>query len=325
MPDDRSSPHPYNPRAVARYAPAALVAALLMATALAFVYTESLKLTPSPILGTRVSKIFSPVCDCDTGTAEISFRLRQGDSLDLEIIDGNEHVVRHLVVRRHSQRGRVLFTWDGRDDAGAVVSEGVYRPRVRLHGQHRTIILPNPIRVDTTPPRAAFVSIGPRVFSPDGDNRHDRVIVRYRVSERAHVRLLVDGRSAALNRGTRTTGRIDWYGKVAGVVVPAGSHRLRLEARDVAGNLGPPTPPKTVVIRYIALGRTRIPAVAGRRIAVLVLTDATRYTWKLGARTGDARPGTLRIRAPQRPGRFTLTVTANGHAARAAVAVRAAP
>jgi hypothetical protein len=93
----------------------------------------------------------------------------------------------------------------------------------------------------------------------------------------------------------------------------------------VAGNLGPPTPPKTVVIRYIALGRTRIPAVAGRRIAVLVLTDATRYTWKLGARTGDARPGTLRIRAPQRPGRFTLTVTANGHAARAAVAVRAAP
>ena len=39
-------------RLVAKYAPAALVAALLVATALAFVYTEKLKLTLSPILGT---------------------------------------------------------------------------------------------------------------------------------------------------------------------------------------------------------------------------------------------------------------------------------
>jgi hypothetical protein len=55
---------------------------------------------------------------------------------------------------------------------------------------------------------------------------------------------------------------------------------------------------------------------------VLVLTDAARIEWKLGGRTGSARPGTLRLRAPLQPGRFTLTVTANGHSARAAVIVR---
>jgi hypothetical protein len=46
-------------RLVAKYAPAALVAALLVATALAFVYTEKLKLTLSPILGTKVDKVLA--------------------------------------------------------------------------------------------------------------------------------------------------------------------------------------------------------------------------------------------------------------------------
>ena len=73
---------------MARFAPAALVAALLAATALAFVYTESLKLTPSPILGTRVlPKVISPVCDCPTDSAVISFRLREADVLDIDLID----------------------------------------------------------------------------------------------------------------------------------------------------------------------------------------------------------------------------------------------
>jgi hypothetical protein len=44
--------------------------------------------------------------------------------------------------------------------------------------------------------------------------------------------------------------------------------------------------------------------------------------WTLGRRGGVAAPGTLRIRAPLQKGRYTLTVTANGHAARAAVFVR---
>ena len=68
-------------RLVAKHAPAALVAALLVATALAFVYTEKLKLTLSPILGTKVDKVLSPVCDCETSAAAISFRLRKGDRI----------------------------------------------------------------------------------------------------------------------------------------------------------------------------------------------------------------------------------------------------
>ncbi len=110
---------------MARFAPAALVAALLAATALAFVYTESLKLTPSPILGTRVlPKVISPVCDCPTDSAVISFRLREADVLDIEMIDEGGNVVRRLVRREKQPRGRVSFVWNGESDARVARSRG---------------------------------------------------------------------------------------------------------------------------------------------------------------------------------------------------------
>jgi len=308
---------------LARFAPAALVAALLAATALAFVYTESLKLTPSPILGTRVlPKVISPICDCETDSAVIAFRLREADVVDIEMIDESGTVVRRLVRRQSQPRGRVSFVWNGEGDDRVPVPEGSYRPRIKLRRQHRTIVLPNPIRVDTTPPVVAMTRLAPRVFSPDGDARSDRVVVGYRGNEPARVSLYVDGKRAVLKKGRQTEGTIDWFGRSGGEPMPMGPYTLRLGAVDLAGNKGRPTRSKVVVIRYVALGRSSIVTSPGGRFAVLVLTDAARVTWKLGARTGVARPGTLRLRAPLQPGRFTLAVTANGRSARAAVFVR---
>ncbi len=308
---------------MARYAPAALVAALLVATALAFAYTESLKLTPSPIIRTHVTKVFSPVCDCDTGTASIAFSLRSADRVEIDIVHGGD-VKRHLVAGRAYPKGTLEVVWDGRDDAGNVVPQGAYKPRVKLARQRRTIVLPNVIRVDTVAPTVELTRLAPRVFSPDGDRRADRVVVGYRVSEPARVSLWVDGRRAVLKKGQKTKGTIDWFGSVDGSPLSQGSYRLEVEAVDVAGNVGARTESKPVVVRYVALGRKRIEVVVGARIAVLVLTDAAQIEWKLGSRTGSARPGTLQLQAPLQTGRFTLTVTANGHSARAAVIVRSA-
>ena len=309
-------------RAVPRYAPVALVAALLAITAAAFAYTEKLKLTPSPILGTRVDKVFSPVCDCDTDVAEISFRLRKPDLLSVELIDRRGAVVRTLLDLEPTRRGPVTIVWNGRDDSGAVAAEGEYRPRVHLERQRRTIVMPNPIRIDTTPPEARLLSLAPRVFSPDGDGRRDRVRARYRVDEPASVSLYVDGVQRVRKRGQSTSGRIEWFGRLDGEPLSPGVYALALGARDTAGNLGPRTRPRPVVIRYVALGRDRIETVAGARFAVLVLSDASRVEWRLGARSGVTRPGTLKLRAPLQPGRYTLTVTANGFRDRAAVLVR---
>ena len=76
------------------------------------------------------------------------------------------------------------------------------------------------------------------------------------------------------------------------------------------------------MLRYVSLGRDRIVVGAGERFAVRVSADAERVRWTLGGRSGFAGPGTLRLRAPLQKGQFTLTVTAAGRSARAAVFVR---
>jgi hypothetical protein len=309
---------------VARYAPAALVAALLVATGLAFAYTEQLKLTRSPILSTRVPlKVFSPTCECGTARAQISFVLRKPDRVGVEIIDGSGDTVRTLVAGRRVQPDRrVTFTWNGRDDAGRVAREGRYRPKVRLAEERRTIVLPNRIQVDTTAPVVELVSTRPRVFSPDGDRRRDRVRVTYRADGPARVSLYADGVRVGRKRGQQEEGRIDWNGRVDGDPLAPGVYALDLRAKDAAGNVSESSRTVRVAIRYVALGRKRIETRPGARFSVLVLSDAARVEWRLGARSGTARPGTLRLRAPLQPGRFTLIVTANGYDARAAVFVR---
>ena len=308
-----------------RLAPAVLVAALLVATSAAFVVTEKLKLTRNPIVGPRVDKIFSPVCDCATGSATITFRLRNPDRVGVEIIDADGDVVRELARSRPQGRAPVTYTWDGRDGAGRVVEEGTYRPRVHLDRQRRTIVMPNPIRVDTTPPRIESFTARPIVISPDGDGRSDRAKIRYRVSERSVVELYVDGVRALRRLGTRTTGTMDWFGVAGGEPLPQGRYTLRLVARDVAGNLGPRSGSRTVAIRFLALGRDRVVTTPGGRFAILALSQARTLRWTLGGRSGVARPGALRLQAPTEPGRYVLRVDANGHVERAVVVVREAP
>jgi FlgD Ig-like domain len=307
-----------------RLAPALLVAALLVATSAAFVVTEKLKLTRNPIVGPTVDKVFSPVCDCDTAAAEIRFRLRTADRVSVEIVDGDGDVVRELARSRAQGRSPVSYVWDGRDGDGRVVEEGAYRPRVHLSRQRRTIVMPNRIRVDTTAPRVVSFTARPLVISPDGDGRFDRAKIRYRVSERAVVELYVDGVRALRRLGTRTSGTMDWFGSAGGEPLPEGLHTLRLVARDVAGNLGPRSGSRTVRIRFLALGRDRVVTAPGARFAILAISQARTLRWSLGGRSGTTRPGTLRLRAPDAPGRYALRVAANGHVERAVVVVRGA-
>jgi hypothetical protein len=305
---------------VARLASTVLVVALLAATLAAFALTQGLKQQKSPIFGTSVDDILSPVCRCPTASATIAFRLRKPDRVDVSIVDGDE-VVRTLVSDEPYERS-VRLAWDGRDDAGNVLPEGKYRPRVHLDKDRSTITFPNDMRIDVAPPALEFVRIAPRVISPDGDGRRDRAVVRYRLSDDAKGLLFVNGRRHTETRFARPQGAIVWNGRRDGRSLPPGLYTLALSARDAAGNVVTPRRRAVVRIRYVTLGRTRIPVVAGGRFAVRVSADARRVRWRLGGRSGVARPGTLRIRAPRQKGQFTLVVTAAGHSARAAVFVR---
>lgn len=310
---------------VARWLPAALALALLAASALAFAYTERLKVEPSPVTGTLVDKVFSPVCRCPTSTARITFRLRKPAQVTLDILDTRNRSVRTIVRNDDRPVGRAFYRWDGRDDAGRILPEGTYRPRVRLAQHGRTIVLPNPIRLDVTAPAIGLVSVRPGVFSPNGDGRNDRISARYEMTERAEPVLLADGRRRVVGLFQRRVGKLDWNGDGAAGPPRQGLIEITMRATDPAGNRSRASRAIPVVVRYIALARHRIVVKPGEGLAVGVVTDMPSYRWRFGGKAGRTSVHTLRLRAPQTPGTYMVFVRApDGHADSAVVVVREA-
>jgi hypothetical protein len=299
---------------VARILPTLLVLALLGCTAAAFAVTEGLKLEKSPISDTKVSKTVAP----DYSNASISFLLRKPDRLTVEIVNGSGEVVRTLARSRSARSGAQLFLWNGRDNAGQVVADGTYRPRVHLARDHRTILLPNPIRMDATPPLIRLDSLTPGVLWPDG-GKHALVRIRYRTSERARAILYVDGDRKTMVHDYLRAGKLDWGGRAARKL-KAGPHLIRLRGYDLATNVGPPSRALTVIVRYIELRPHVLRVKTGRRFGFRVLTDGRPYTVHLGSLHALRSSSLLILRAPK-PGRYVLRVAERGHVARALVVV----
>jgi flagellar hook capping protein FlgD len=301
---------------VARILPTLVVLALLGCTAAAFAVTESLKLEKSPVFDTHVGKVVAPD-SLSNATVPIQFQLRKPDRVTVEIVNGSGETVRTIVRKRSVPRGTVLFSWNGRSDAREVVPDGTYRPRVHLAREHRTILLPNPIRMDATPPVIKLVSVRPRVLRPDTGAALVRV--HYKTSERAQAIEYVDGDRRQTVRRYVRTGKLDWRGKRVRSLA-AGPHRVRLRALDFATNLGPPSRALTFVVRYIELRPHVVRVKTGRRFGFRVL-NAKSYAVHLGGLHVRRSGGLLVLRAPK-PGRYLLRVNANGHVARAVVVVR---
>ena len=296
-----------------------LVVALLAATAIAFGITQRLKLQRGPIAAPKIDKVFSPICRCAKARANIRFRLRRASRLSIGIVDDDGEPIRTLIARRPYPKGRVHVVWNGRDDGGERVPDGEYRPRVELG--RREIILPNRMTVDTRAPTIRVGKVSRRVFSPDGDGRFDSITIAYEQSEPARPNLFVNGRFFEEKRSREEAGELRWFGRRGGRPLRPGEYDLSLVAEDVAGNRSRPTRPIGVRIRFVELARDVLRVRAGFRFGVRVDADAGSVAWRLAKRRGRVRPGLLVLRAPQRPGRYTLVVSTHGHSDRARVLV----
>ena len=313
-------------RLVAKYAPAALVAALLVATALAFVYTEKLKLTLSPILGTEGRQGASRPSATARRTRP---RSRSGSARRDRITRRRDrHERRHACGRSsattRAPRGRMTLHWDGRDADGEVVPEGSYKPRVHLVGEHRTIVLPNPMRVDVTPPHitarlagAARLLAGRR-RAQGADHRalrHRRAgpgaPLRQRHPARPQARAAAEGPDRVVRQGRRRAAaarRLPHQPRRA---------RRRRQSRPAHAREEDPDPVRRARARPDRDRRRR----PGSPCSCSAMQRAC--SGSSASAPARARPGTLKLRAPLQPGRYTLTVTANGFSDRAAVIVRA--
>jgi FlgD Ig-like domain len=317
-------------RAARRHAPLFVALALLVGSAVAFGVAERLKVEKSPVTGTTVDKVFSPVCRCPQRRAAIFFRLRRADRLQVSLLDDEGREIRTLVDGERAARGPHEFYWNGRDDDGRLVPEGRYRPKVELGRADRTIVLPNPITIDVMPPTVRALSTRPRAISPDGDGYGDIVRVRYRGDERVHGLLFVNGRFRVLSRSQRQGGVLQWVGGAPeGGKLPPGRYRLSVQARDLAGNVSRRVPAGIIELRYIHLGERGVTAAAEEIVRVDVEADAPRVPWLLRRGSSVVLRGTarrvIRFRAPERAGRYVLVATAAGHPARALLLVRRQP
>ena len=312
---------------MSRIAPTVVVALLLAATAVAFAFAQRAKLEESPIESTLFQRrLLSPVCTAcapNARQAPIGFRLRNEDHVDVDVVDGDGQIVRDgLVTGRYTPRA-LRFSWDGKDNRGEVVADGLYRVRVSLADEGRTLEFPDEIRVDGTPPAIEEVEVGPRVISPDGDRRSDRALISYRFSEPAYAVLFVDGkRRSGRSFRRRPAGVLQWYGQG----VRPGTYRLALVAQDPAGNQSPSTREFSVRVRYVELARQVFRVAPTAMFRVRISTDATRVSYSIAGRTRNVSasrpPRVLWVRAPARPGRYRLSVRVWERRARATVVVR---
>lgn len=313
---------------MARVLSTALVLAVLAATAAAFALTESAKLTRSPIYATHVfPKRFSPACadPCRIGslTATIDFKLRTRERVTVWLERDGRRVATVAQGRVLPAGKRLTFVIDGLTDRGLLLPDGSYKPFVKLERSHRTIGLPNTIVLDTKPPVITVKHPLHAIVSPDGDGRHDVFRVPYRLDEAAHAILLVDRKRVLTTYREPLRGTLTWNGKIGKPphAAPAGLYALYVAAVDVAGNISKPFPFAIVQVRYVTLARSIVNVAPGARFAIRVSTDAPTVRWRLNGGTGVEPRGTLKIRAPRKPGTYTLYVLAAGHAARAKVVV----
>jgi hypothetical protein len=159
----------------------AVIICLIVAAGAAFARAEQLKLIRSPIAAPVVTRNFSPVCTpgprCHTHVAAIRFHLRKPYRVAIAIVDHSGNTVRPLTPAAgvpHA-RGPVSTVWNGDESSGQRAPDGHYRVRVVLEPGGRTFILPEPLILDTTPPRLRLTVVP---GSP---------VIPYKTSEQAAV------------------------------------------------------------------------------------------------------------------------------------------
>jgi len=212
----------------ARLVPVVVVLALLVAGASALVVTERGKLQPALVLGTRATKTFSPICRCSTAVAHVTFRLAQARRVTVQIVNSTGRPVATFLRDRAVRPGWKHFVWNGLNSARHVLPNGSYFPQVSFPLLHRTLRLPDPIKLDTRPPRLRRLAVR---------TTGSRIVVRYAFDGPARAVLFVDGRRAVFARRATATGRLIWDERFPdGPRVTLGRHRIWVVGTDAAGN-----------------------------------------------------------------------------------------
>ena len=313
-------------------------ALLVLVTAGAFVLTQVLKTEMPVVLRFSVAPLyFSPNGDGTRDRARLGFDLSEPAEVSFSIIDMDGNEVRELVDDRElAGDARHRFTWNGRDDDGNVVPDGVYRLRVVRRKEGRRLDSFKEVVVDTTPPRVELRSAEPGVVDPS-NGKPVAVTIRYRGPSTRGPEFRVwrtdDGPPRIVDRFRGDENRRGvWNGRViSGAYAVDGDYAFQARVRDRAGNeaLAPPGTPSArtalpdtgVAVRRLTLDGPGGVVAAGSLARLRVGPDPRPFEWtlaRLGSgqalKQGRTRGGALRVRLPDdaRSGVYVVRVRARG-------------
>jgi flagellar hook assembly protein FlgD len=248
--------------------------------------------------------------DGDIRPARISFRVTTGANVTVEVLDGAGVRVRRLLDAAPRPRGRTQLAWNGRNGSGALVPSGRYKVRVAATSPGQSASGSRGVVADWT---LAYLRLGPRPFSPNGDDRRDTLAVRFRLERPADVRLRVlRGTtrvrtlvSSDLGTGTHS---FEWAGRNQdGKRVPDGRYTVQVEATTALGRLTrsrlaqvDTTPPTVRIVSAVADERTRVVVRVSERAHLVVRFGSSELVSRdvLAGETVVARDGVFgRVRA----------------------------
>lgn len=334
-------------------------AGLVAATFGAFFVAQRLKHSPRVVEQFQARRFFSPNGDGRFEREPIRFAVKHTDDVTAEVVDEHDDFVATLFTDRHMVGGRPgpVVRWDGRTDSGERAADGLYRVRVGLRREGRSIVVLHAFMLDTTPPRPVVQSIGPtRDKLPRPEllpNREGRVTIHTTPPGRDPGLLLFKTSGPRPRRVAELPldeASGSWDGTIDGHRASAGTYLAVARWRDQAGNVGTSVPldKRTglpvlrygerlpgrggITVRYLELQPPPDPVAAGEVATIGVDARGERYRWTL-RRVGDSRPirrgvahhSPFHIHAPNgRSGVFLFEVHTRTHAAVAPLAATGA-